>query len=466
MGTGGKRFLPSGKKRRTISLIKYGTLAVVLGISITTLVHFSPEDLSTVLSLQYFTAFGAMLLGVNVGYYAFLLILAYLCYRPRRTCSNAELPSCTVIVPAYNEGRAVLNALDSVLACDYPAEKLNILALDDGSEDDTWSWIQLAASRAGGRITAIRLEKNGGKRRALYEGIRRSTAEVIVTVDSDSVVAPDALRILNSPFCDPKVAGVAGNIRTLNLDDGILPRMMDVNFVFGFEIMRSAQSVLGSVFCTPGALSAYRREALLPVLDRWVDQTFLGAPAGIAEDRALATFLLEEEQRIVFQRNAIAYTKLPADYRTTCGMLLRWGRGDVRETCSMYRFAFRKLNWFQLGIQLNLLVHTIWIFVPFLLLPLTIGAAIAAPVEFLQAMVLGLVAWSSIPALVYCTRRGNSEAVFAYTFAFYKLFFLFWLAPYCLISVRNSGWMTRGRSNRRRHSASRRKLPSANRPAA
>ena len=466
MGTGGKRFLPSGKKRRTISLIKYGTLAAVLGISITTLVHFSPEDLSTVLSLQYFTAFGAMLLGVNVGYYAFLLILAYLCYRPRRTCSNAELPSCTVIVPAYNEGRAVLNALDSVLACDYPAKKLNILALDDGSEDDTWSWIQLAASRAGGRITAIRLEKNGGKRRALYEGIRRSTAEVIVTVDSDSVVAPDALRILNSPFCDPKVAGVAGNIRTLNLDDGILPRMMDVNFVFGFEIMRSAQSVLGSVFCTPGALSAYRREALLPVLDRWVDQTFLGAPAGIAEDRALATFLLEEEQRIVFQRNAIAYTKLPADYRTTCGMLLRWGRGDVRETCSMYRFAFRKLNWFQLGIQLNLLVHTIWIFVPFLLLPLTIGAAIAAPVEFLQAMVLGLVAWSSIPALVYCTRRGNSEAVFAYTFAFYKLFFLFWLAPYCLISVRNSGWMTRGRSNRRRHSASRRKLPSANRPAA
>ena len=50
----------------------------------------------------------------------------------------------------------------------------------------------------------------------------------------------------------------------------------------------------------------------------------------IAEDRALATFLLEEEQRIVFQRNAIAYTTLPADYRTTCGMLLRWGRGDVR----------------------------------------------------------------------------------------------------------------------------------------
>ena len=466
MAAAEKRFFSSKKNKRTISFAKYATVVAVAAVAVTTLLHFSPEDLSTVLSLQYFTTFGAVLLGVNVGYYAFLLILAYLCYRPQRTRQDAELPSCTVIVPAYNEGKAVLNALDSVLASDYPAEKLAIFAIDDGSGDDTWTWIQLAASRAGGRITPLRLEKNGGKRRALYEGIRRSTSEVIVTVDSDSVVAPDALRVLNSPFSDPRIAGVAGNIRTLNLDDGILPRMMDVNFVFGFEIMRSAQSVLGSVFCTPGALSAYRRKALLPVLDRWVDQTFLGAPAGIAEDRALATFLLEEEGRIVFQRNAIAYTTLPADYRTTCGMLLRWGRGDVRETCSMYRFAFRKLNWFQLGIQLNLLVHTVWIFVPFLLLPLTIAAAIAAPVEFLQAMVLGLLAWASVPAFVYCTRRGNSEAVFAYTFSFYKLFFLFWLAPYCLISVRNSGWMTRGRMTRRRPSTGRKLSPANRRRAA
>ncbi|MBS1368725.1 MAG: glycosyltransferase family 2 protein [Lentisphaeria bacterium] len=466
MSAGLKRFFILKDKKRVITLIKYGTLLMVLTVFSTTLLHFSAEDLRTVLAVRYFAAAGAALLGINIGYYAFLLILAYMCYRPRPALPDRDLPGCTVIVPAYNEGKAVLNALDSVLASDYPADKLEILAIDDGSDDDTWSWIQLAASRSGGRITPFRLKENGGKRHALYFGIRQSKAEVIVTVDSDSVVAPDTLRRLNSPFIDPKIAGVAGNIRTLNLDDGLLPRMMDVNFVFGFEVTRSAQSVLGSVFCTPGALSAYRREALLPVLDRWVNQTFLGAPAHIAEDRALATFLLAEGRRIVFQRNAVAHTILPADYRTTCKMLLRWGRGDVRETCSMYRFAFRRLNWFQFGIQLNLLVHTIWIFVPLLLLPLTVGAAFAAPVEFLQAMVLGLVAWSSVPALVYCTRRGNSEAVFAYTFAVYKLFFLFWLAPYCLISVRNSKWMTRGGGGGHLPPADRRKLPSANRPAA
>ena len=136
MAAVGERLLSSGGKRRTTTLIKYGTVVFVAAVFVTTLFHFSLEDLSTVLSLRYFTTFGAALLGVNVGYYAFLLILAYVCYRPRRTCSNAELPSCTVIVPAYNEGKAVLRALDSILVADYPAEKLHVLAIDDGSEDD------------------------------------------------------------------------------------------------------------------------------------------------------------------------------------------------------------------------------------------------------------------------------------------------------------------------------------------
>lgn len=439
-----KRFSHS-EKQQLITLIKYSTLFLVLLVLVIAFSRFSLESFEAFHSIRLFALFGLGVLGINIFYYGFLMFLACLRYRPRRTLSDGELPTCTVIVPAYNEGKSVLNALDSVLASDYPAAKLEILAIDDGSADDTWYWIKLAAARSGGRITPVKLEKNGGKRHALYRGIRQSRAEVIVTVDSDSVVEPDTLRLLNSPFADSKIAGVAGSIRVLNLQDGILPRMMDVNFVFGFEIMRSAQSVLGSVFCTPGALSAYRRAALLPFLDQWVDQKFFGEPAHIAEDRALATFLLADDHRIVFQRNAVARTIIPSGYRTTCKMLLRWGRGDVRETCSMYRFAFRKFSWFHLGIQFNLLMQTMWLFLPVLLLPLTLAAACAAPEAFLQGLILGMIAWSTIPAFIYSTRRGGSEAIFAYTFAIFKLVFLFWIGPYCLVSVRNSKWMTRGR---------------------
>ena len=155
--------------------------------------------------------------------------------------------------------------------------------------------------------------------------------------------------------------------------------------------------------------------------------------------------MLADDHRIVFQRNAVARTIIPSSYRTTCKMLLRWGRGDVRETCSMYRFAFRKFSWFHFGIQFNLLMQTMWLFLPVLLLPLTLAAACAAPEAFLQGLILGMIAWSTIPAFIYSTRRGGSEAIFAYTFAIFKLVFLFWIGPYCLVSVRNSKWMTRGR---------------------
>ena len=453
----------SGSQDKTliVTLIKYSTFFLVAVVLATAILRFSWQSFGELFSLEFIASVGGVLLGLNIFYYAFLLVLAYFFYKPHRALSDEELPTCTVIVPAYNEGKTVLKSLDSILASDYPADKLEILAIDDGSVDDTWYWIKLAAARSEGRITPIKLEKNGGKRRALYRGIRQSTSEVIVTVDSDSVVAADTLRRLNSPFIDSKIAGVAGDIRVLNMQDGILPRMMDVNFVFGFEIMRSAQSVLRSVFCTPGALSAYRRTAMLPFLDEWVEQKFFGQPAHIAEDRALATYLMAEGHRIVFQRDAIAHTMIPTDYRTTCKMLMRWGRGDVRETCSMYRFAFRKLDWFHLGIQFNLLMQTMWLFLPLLMLPLTLMALCAAPLAFVQALILGVVIWSSIPAFVYSTRRCSSEAIFAYTFAVFKLFFLFWVDPYCLVTVRNSKWMTRTRAARPQLAVGR-KLSSSN----
>lgn len=386
---------------------------------------------------------GLTVLGLNVLYFSILLMLALCFYRPSRLLSDAELPSCTVIVPAYNEGREVLKALESVLASDYPAEKLEILAIDDGSADDTWYWMSEAAAKSGGRIQAVRLEKNGGKRHALYYGIKRSTADVIVTVDSDSVVAKDTLRQLNSPFIDPKIGGVAGNIRVINSKEGVLPKMLDVNFVFNFEVMRSAQSVLGSVFCTPGALSSYRRTALLPFVDEWVHQTFMGAPAKIAEDRALSTRLLRDGHRIVFQRDAVALTKMPTEYSTLCKMFLRWGRGDVRETCSMYQFAFQRRSWFDFGIQVNLLMQTLWLVTPILLLPMLILAFFHAPVAFVVSIVFGLMLWGTVPAVIYYMREGSSDSLWAYTFAIFSFFFLFWVGPYCLLTVSNSDWMTR-----------------------
>ena len=247
-------------------------------------------------------------------------------YRPAAIVrSNKKLPTVAVIVPAYNEGRQVLDTLRSIAKSNYPVDKMTIIAIDDGSKDDTWSWMLMAAKELGKRVELIRQDRNLGKRHALYAGIRRSKAQVIVTIDSDSEVDRDTLRSIVSPFVhNPQVGGVAGNVRVLNRNEGVIPRMLDVAFCYSFDFMRAGESHINTVMCTPGALSAYRTSAVLPVLDEWLNQKFMGRPANIGEDRAFTNLILRQGYYVHYQSTALVWTKLPTHYSGLRRMLLRW----------------------------------------------------------------------------------------------------------------------------------------------
>ena len=222
---------------------------------------------------------------------------------------------------------------------------MEIIAVNDGSCDDTWDWISKSVKSSNGRIRAVNLRQNAGKRNALYQGFLSSEAEIVVTIDSDSIVLPDTVRKIVAPFIGhPKTGGVAGNIRVLNFSDGIIPRMLDVNFVFSFEFLRSAQSMIHSVFCTPGALSAYRRGVIMPFMEEWVNQKFMGRPANIGEDRAISNIILREGYHVVFQKSAFVYTEVPKCYGGLCKMFIRWSRSNVRENLEMFKFAFRRID--------------------------------------------------------------------------------------------------------------------------
>ena len=396
---------------------------------------------------RVFLLFGFLMIFSNILYFAWQTLL-YFRYESVPAVGDEELPECTVIVPAYNEGKGVLRALESILKSDYPAEKLEIIAVDDGSRDDTWEWISRCAEESKGRIHAVRVNPNRGKRNAIYQGLRLSHNEIFVTVDSDSVVLPSSLRELVSPFArDPKLGGVAGNIRVRNLEDGAVPRMLDVNFAFSFDFIRSAQSVLRSVMCTPGALSAYRLSAIRPLMEEWVNQTFMGRPSGIGEDRAITSMLLRENWRVEFQHNAIAFTKMPTNYKTLCKMLIRWTRSDIRENLIMLGVFFRRfepLNFDLLGLQLNLVVQSIAILLPLVFLPMAIGGFLMNPLSFLYYTVIGTMVWSAVPAVIYAMRYSRSESVWSFIYGLYSIPCLSWICVYSIFTVQNSKWMTRG----------------------
>ena len=167
-------------------------------------------------------ALGWSLAGINLAATVWWIVLV-MAYRPVPPAADDELPTCTIVVPAYNEGAQVLKTLRSIAASDYPPGKLQVVAVDDGSKDDTWEWICRGAREFPGLVQVRRMEVNRGKRHALTEGFQMAWGEILVTIDSDSEIEPATLRHLVSPFVrDARVGGVAGNVRILNRRDGVI----------------------------------------------------------------------------------------------------------------------------------------------------------------------------------------------------------------------------------------------------
>ncbi len=387
---------------------------------------------------------GRALFFINVAAFMWRLSLVAK-YRPYSTCNDRELPTCSVIVPAYNEGKHVLQTLRSVAKSDYPADKLQIIAVDDGSIDDTWVWIQRAASEFNGQIKTIRLPENRGKRTALWAGFMCSHGDVLVTIDSDSIVEPRAIRCIASPFNrDPLIGAVAGCVRVLNQREGAIPRMLDVSFAYSFDFMRASQSMVNSVFCTPGALSAYRRGPLMKVLDTWLNQKFFGRPSTIGEDRAMTNLILREGHHVTFQSDAVVYTNVPTQYEGLCKMFLRWARSNVRETVLMAQFIFRKFRKTAAdGARINFILSVINLIMPQILLVGLLYCVLWQPALFLAQILMSLALVATVPAIFYALRRRSSGAVWAFMYSVFWFFGLAWITPWSILTARNGKWLTR-----------------------
>lgn len=386
-----------------------------------------------------------VLLAIKICFLLYILYL-FVNYRSVKSVSDQELPEVTVIVPAYNEGELVYKTLMSLANSDYPSEKIQIISVDDGSKDDTWCWMQKAKMDLGDKLSIYQQPKNKGKRHALYLGFELAKGDVFVTVDSDSIVKQNTLRNLVSPFVvNPLCGAVAGNVRVLNNTQAIIPRMLNVSFVFSFEFIRSAQSMLGTVLCTPGALAAYRREAVLKCLPEWINQTFMGQPSDIGEDRAMTNMILKQGYHVLFQRNAYVLTNTPEKYKSLYKMFIRWERSNVRENIMMTKFAFTNFRkGSKVGARILLLNQWLKVIMAYPLLLLMLFFALTHPILFVSSVLLSIFVFSSIQVFFYAKRQKSIlESIWAYPYSIFYTFTLFWITPYAIATASRRGWLTR-----------------------
>ena len=364
-------------------------------------------------------------------------------YRTPPLATMSDAPTLTVIIPAYNEGEMVARSIESVVHARYPRERLEIFVVDDGSVDDTWRHIQSVASRYPSIITALRFERNRGKRAALEAGFRRGRGEIMVTIDSDSVIEPDTLLAMTGPFRNPRIGAVAGKVSVFNRGDGLIPRMLKVRFALSFDFLRAVQSTYGTVYCCPGALAAYRTRVVRDVLDDWVGQRFLGRPCTYGEDRAMTNDILGQGYDCIYQRAGIVHTLVPTTYRRLCKMFLRWDRSYVREELRFLRTIVwrrppkaRAIALIE-GVVTNSRYPVAWATLVLL------TTLVASHPEMLLRFCCALLLVSSFNMLYYLRGERHWDFVYGIGYSFFSAFALFWIFPYALCTARAQGWLTR-----------------------
>ncbi len=368
--------------------------------------------------------------------------ILWLRYRSSPAATMDDAPSLTVIIPAFNEGAMVLRSIESVAQARYPEDRLELRVIDDGSTDDTWEYIQKAATRYPDLVVATRLPENRGKRAALAEGFANARGEVIVSLDSDSVIDAGSLLALVGPFRNPRVGAVAGKVKVYNRNEGLIPRMLHVRYVVAFDLLRASESMFQTVYCCPGALTAYRTTIVRKVLKQWLEQTFLGAPCATGEDRALTNLVLACGCDTVYQRSAIVYTLTPVSYSKLCRMFLRWDRSYVREELCFLRIVWSRPIVPRVIALLDRLITNLRYPVYYASLLLLLLVVPHHPL----ALVRLLIAVSVISAfnMVYYLRSERSPDVFyGIVYSYYSLFALFWIFPVAVFTVRSRSWLTR-----------------------
>lgn len=380
------------------------------------------------------TVMGTLLLGFRT--------FLWFRYHPHPAADFITAPTLTVIIPAYNEGSMVEKSIDSVATAHYPRHKLEILVVDDGSKDDTWHYIEKAAKRHPHLVTAVRFVENKGKRAALEMGFRRAKGEVVVTIDSDSVIEAGTLLAMAGPFRDPKIGAVAGRVAVYNRQQGLIPRMLAVRYTLSFDFLRAVQSTYKTVYCCPGALAAYRTSVVREVLDEWVGQTFLGAPCTYGEDRSMTNYILSRGYDTVYQSAGVVNTIVPLTYGQLCKMFLRWDRSYVREEIRFMRIVWKRPPIPRLIAIVDVVITNLRYPVGYTALGLLVFFTLEDPLTIVRVLfVIGLMA--TLNMFYYLRSERSWGAVYGVFYAYYSAFALFWIFPYAVLTVRARSWLTR-----------------------
>ena len=253
-------------------------------------------------------------------------------------------PQISLVVPVYNSQSTLEDCLRSLACQDYPLERMEILLVDNGSQDGSFE----VFSRLQGQLPlAISWHSiiNQGKAWALNAGIHLSHGSYIFNVDSDVLLAPDAVRrVIESMEADPRLGAVTGAVDVIP-PEGQLSFLMHLvteceffEYLTAFHVGREQQTLLRNLYTLSGAFSVFRREVLL--------ETFLFNRDTVTEDTDITFDLYERASsyHIGCVSRAVAYVHPIESLGALYSQRVRWQRGQL-EVSARHQALMRRPLW-------------------------------------------------------------------------------------------------------------------------
>ena len=247
-------------------------------------------------------------------------------------------PTVSILLPCFNEGRAVYETIESICRSDYPKEKFEILAIDDYSSDDSYVWIRKAqVDFADTRIYAGRNSSNCGKAETQSNALGLAKGEVILCIDSDAIFAPNAIRELTACLADRKIGAVGGAVGVRNANKNLLTACQALIYAENFHFLKLFENWTQSVICLSGCMLAVRRDLFVKIQPKLAARNFFGLKVKDGEDRFLTHMVQMEGLGTVINPNATCITDVPDNLRTLWNQQIRWQRSGIRDFCLTLR---------------------------------------------------------------------------------------------------------------------------------
>jgi cellulose synthase/poly-beta-1,6-N-acetylglucosamine synthase-like glycosyltransferase/peptidoglycan/xylan/chitin deacetylase (PgdA/CDA1 family)/spore germination protein YaaH len=223
----------------------------------------------------------------------------------------------TVMIPAFNEETVIERAVRGVLAS--TEVRLEVIVIDDGSKDRT-SEIVRAAFADEPRVRLLTLE-NGGKARALNQGLALATGEIVIALDADTQFEPTTISRLARWFADPQLGAVAGNAKVGNRVN-LVTKWQALEYITAQNLERRALARLDAMTVVPGAVGAWRLAAIESV-GGYPDDT-------LAEDQDLTIAIQRAGWRVAYDQYAVAWTESPESFAGLAKQRFRWAYGTLQ----------------------------------------------------------------------------------------------------------------------------------------